>query len=85
MAIKIGQSFERTSRGAIDVTLTLTKTEMLAIDDNLMPDKYFTICQDDGQLYLYDKNATPSLETGKFSILDSGSEDYVENEILYIL
>ena len=73
MAIKVSQAFERTSREPIDVTLTLTKAQMLLVEDSMMPDKYFTVCQDDGKLYLYDKTATPSLETGKFSVFEGGS------------
>lgn len=72
MAINIGMAFKRTSAEPIDETLTLTKAQMLAVDDNLMPDKYFTVCQDDGKLYVYDKNATPDAETGKFSVASSG-------------
>ena len=66
MAINVSQSFHRTSANAVDDTLTLTKAQMLAVNDNLMPSKYLTICQDDGKLYVYDKSATPSVETGKF-------------------
>lgn len=72
MAINISQAFHRTSANPIDDTLALTKAEMLTVNDNLMPSKYLTVCQDDGQIYLYDKNATPSAETGKFSLLEAG-------------
>lgn len=70
--INVSQSFHRTSANAIDDTLTLTKAQMLAINDNLMPSKYLTICQEDGKIYLYDKAATPSVETGKFSVFEGG-------------
>ncbi len=72
MAINVSQSFHRTSANAVDDTLTLTKAEMLAVNDNLMPKYYFTICQDDGKLYLYNKNATPSATTGKFTEFSGG-------------
>lgn len=72
MAINISQAFHRTSAAAIDDTLTLTKAEMLTANDNLMPAKYLTVCQDDGKIYLYDKSATPSQETGKFSVFEGG-------------
>lgn len=72
MAIKIGQAFERTSANPIDLSLTLTKAQMLAVDDDLMPNRYFTVCQDDGKLYMYDKNATPNAQTGKYSIVSGG-------------
>ena len=73
MAIKVGQAFERTSAQPIDTTLTLTKTEMLNVNDNLMPSYYFTICQDDGKIYLYDKTAAASVVTGKFKKFEGGS------------
>lgn len=72
MAINISQAFHRTSANPIDDTLALTKAEMLTVNDNLMPSKYLTVCQDDGQIYLYDKNATPSAETGKFILFEAG-------------
>ena len=73
MSIKVGQAFERTSAQPIDVTLTLTKAQMLTVNDNLMPDYYFTICQDDGKIYLYDKTSSGSVTTGKFTEFSGGS------------
>lgn len=73
MAINVSQSFHRTSSNAVDDTLTLTKAEMLAVNDNLMPAKYLTVCQDDGFIYLYDKSATPNSTTGKFTKFEGGS------------
>ena len=70
--IPLGFGFDRSSPAPIDNSLTLTKAEMLAVDDSKMPEKYFTICLDDGKLYLYDKSATPSAETGKFKKLAEG-------------
>lgn len=72
MSIKVSQAFERTSSNPIDATMALTKAQMLTINDNLMPDKYLTVCQDDGDIYLYDKTATPSAETGKFTKFEGG-------------
>ncbi len=72
MAIKVSQAFERTSANPIDETIALTKAKMLTVNDNLMPDYYFTICQDDGNIYLYDKSATPSATTGKFTKFEGG-------------
>lgn len=71
--INVSQSFHRTSANAVDDTLTLTKAEMLAVNDNLMPSKYLTVCQDDGYIYLYDKSATPNGTTGKFTKFEGGS------------
>lgn len=83
MGIVISQGFTRRGDFAIDDTLTLTKAEMLAMDDDLMPDKYFTICQDDGKIYLYNKEGTPSATTGKFKLFEGsggtgGTSDYEE-------
>lgn len=72
MAINVSQAFKRTSANPIDETLTLTKAQMLAVNDNLMPNKYLTVCQDDGQIYLYDKSTTPSAQTGKFTKFEGG-------------
>ena len=71
--IEVGFGFARKSANPIDLTLTLTKEQMVNTQDSLMPDKYFTICQDDGAIYLYDKEATPTAETGKFTKFEGGS------------
>lgn len=79
MALNIGAPFKRGGAFPIDETLVLTKAEMLAINDNTMPDKYFCICSDDGKLYMYDKTATPSAETGKYKLYGGGgggTDDY---------
>lgn len=72
MSINVSQSFHRTSANAVDDTLTLTKAQMLAVDDNLMPSKYLTVCQDDGLIYLYNKANTVDSTTGKFRVFESG-------------
>lgn len=61
------QGFELKTREAIDNRLVLSKVEMLNINDNHMPEKYFAVCKDDGYLYIYNKNsALITSETGKF-------------------
>lgn len=72
MAINVSQAFHRTSANPVDDTLTLTKAQMLEVNDNLMPSKYLTVCQDDGYIYLYDKEATASQTTGKFTKFEGG-------------
>ena len=72
MAINVSQPFHRTSGNPVDETLALTKAQMLATDDNLMPSKYMTVCQDDGKLYLYDKSNTADPTTGKFRAFEGG-------------
>lgn len=73
MAIKVSQAFERTSANPIDVTLALTKAQMKTVNDNLMPPYYFTVCQDDGYIYLYSKTNTADTTTGKFRKFEGGS------------
>lgn len=70
--IEVGFSFVRKSRNPIDATLVLTKAQMVSINDDLMPEVYFAACLDDKKLYVYDKSATPSAETGKFKKLEGG-------------
>lgn len=72
MAINVSQAFHRTSANPVDESMALTKAQMLTVNDNLMPAYYFTICQDDGEIYLYDKTATPSSTTGKFTKFEGG-------------
>ena len=72
MAINVSQAFHRTSANPVDDTLTLTKAEMLTVNDNLMPAKYFTVCQDDGAIYLYDKTNEADPATGKFRKFEGG-------------
>lgn len=78
MAIKVSQAFERTSANPIDASLALTKAQMLTVNDNLMPAYYFTICQDDGFVYLYDKSATASPTTGKFTKFEGGGGSSIQ-------
>ena len=70
--IEIGFPFDVRSANPIDVRLLLTKAQMLAMNDNMMPENYLALCKDDGKLYLYDKDATPSAETGKFTEFAGG-------------
>lgn len=72
MGINVSQAFHRTSANPVDDTLTLTKAEMLTVNDNLMPSKYLTVCQDDGFIYLYDKSATSDPTTGKYKKFEGG-------------
>ena len=72
MAINVSQSFKRTSANPIDESIALSKAQMLTVDDNLQPSHYFTICQDDGAIYLYDKSNTVDFTTGKFRKFEGG-------------
>jgi hypothetical protein len=45
---------------------------MKTVNDNLMPSKYFTVGQDDGYVYLYDKSNTVDPDTGKYRKFEGG-------------
>ena len=82
MAINVSQAFHRTSANPVDDSMALTKAQMLTVNDNLMPSKYLTVCQDDGFIYLYDKTNEADEETGKFRKFDKGGiDDLSDTEI----
>lgn len=81
MAIRVSQSFKRTSAEPIDETMALTKAEMRAVDDNTMPTYYFTVCQEDGKFYVYDKSAEFDEVTGKFRELETGTSITIDDEL----
>lgn len=69
MSINVNTGFTVGAPVPIDQRQLLTKSEMLNIDDNVMPEYYFAVCKDDGALYIYDKNldiTKISEVTGKF-------------------
>lgn len=63
-----GTGFSIGSTDPIDDRLIKTKAEMLATNDDIMPDVYICLCKDDGQLYTYNKTNTANAETGKFKL-----------------
>lgn len=71
MAIELPQGLKITSKQPVDTRILLKKSAMLTVDENMMPSKYFTICMDDGKLYLYDKENSVDSETGKFRVLEA--------------
>lgn len=73
MALNITAPFKRGGAFPIDETLVLSKAEMLSINDNTMPDKYLTVCADDGQLYMYNKSNTIDAQTGRYRLYSGGS------------
>lgn len=76
--IKINAPFELGAAVPVDTRLTLSKAEMLTINDNVWPSKYLTVCSDDGAIYLYDKTNDMDAETGKFRILSTDLSAYLE-------
>ena len=71
MSIQVNDGFFVGSPVPIDTRLTLSLSQMLNMNDNLMPDVYMTVCTDDKMLYLYNKSATPNLISGKFTKLST--------------
>ena len=68
MAIKLPSGISVTSKQPIDVRILLSKDEMLNIEEARMPDKYFALCKDDGELYVYDSTNSIDSTTGKFRL-----------------
>jgi hypothetical protein len=66
MPINIPSAFNVGASVPIDTRLVLTKAQMKATNDNVMPSVYFTLCSDDNAFYLYSKNNTIDDTTGKF-------------------
>lgn len=75
--IKVPEGFNVRSASPIDTRFVLSKSEMRGMNDKLMPAKYFAICKEDGNFYLYDKTATASSLTGKFKLVESDLADRV--------
>lgn len=66
MALGIPQGFILTSNEPIDSRLVLTKAQMLGMIDAKMPDTYFAVCADDGELYIFQAENEKDNNTGKF-------------------
>lgn len=66
--IILPQGFNIASKEPIDARLVLTKEQMATVKDTLMPQVYFTICLDDGQLYIYNKSNPIDERTGKYRL-----------------
>ena len=79
--ITVIQGFKLAARDPIDARLLMTKEEMRNAKDNMMPDKYFTICKENGLLYIYDKSRTQeqigATDTGKFTVFNSSKIDAI--------
>ena len=70
-AININAGFELGSKQPLDSRQYLTKEQMLNINENIMPDAYFCICKNDGNIYTYNKDNEIDPETGKFRKVNS--------------
>ena len=82
MAVNFSSGFRITSNEAVDERIIKTKEEMRNMtpaDLARMPDKYFCMCVDDGQIYFYDKEGGLKPETGYFTAFDSTVADDIKN------
>ena len=71
--ISLPQGFKVGAAEAVDSRLTLSKAEMLATKDSLMPTVYLAVCKDDNAIYIYSKDNSIDPETGKFRVYEHGS------------
>ncbi len=71
--ISLPQGFKVGAAEAVDSRLTLSKAEMLATKDSLMPTVYLAVCKDDNAIYIYSKDNSIDPETGKFRVYENGS------------
>lgn len=53
----------------VDERFLMTKAEMLTVNEAKMPSVYFTLCIEDGNLYVYNKDNAVDAVTGKFRAL----------------
>lgn len=70
--INLPQGFKVGATEAVDSRLTLSKIEMLAIKDSLMPTVYLAVCKDDNAIYIYNKDNSVDPKTGKFRVYAGG-------------
>ena len=73
--INLPQGFKVGAAEAVDSRLILSKTEMLAIKDSLMPAVYLAVCKDDNAIYVYNKDNSVDPETGKFRVYAGGNSE----------
>ena len=82
MAVNFSSGFNITSNEAVDSRIIKTKLQMRSMspaDLARMPETYFCMCADDGQIYFYSVNNPVSEETGKFKAFDSTVADDIKN------
>ena len=75
--INLPQGFKVGAAEAVDSRLILSKTEMLAIKDSLMPAVYLAVCKDDNAIYVYNKDNSVDPETGKFRVYAGGNSEEI--------
>lgn len=70
--ISLPQGFRVGAPEAIDERFALSFAEMQSMNDNLMPQVYFTICKDDSNIYVYNKGNEVTEDLGKFRLYKAG-------------
>ena len=67
MGIKLSTNFDIGAPVPVDSKLVVsTKAGLTTINENIWPEGYLTICLEDKQLYIFNKNNDVDAETGKF-------------------
>ncbi len=83
MGIPLNLDFTMGVAKPIDSRFVMTKAQMLAANDAVMPPVYGCWCNDDGKFYIYNKSNTPNTETGKFVAQPDGlAMEYMESAVV---
>lgn len=77
--ISLPQGFRVGAPEAIDSRFALTLEEMRTMKDTMMPQVYFTICKDDSNIYVYNKENEIDEENGKFRLYSAGNGEVSES------
>lgn len=81
--IQLATGFEVLTNLPIDSRTLMTKEEMLNINENIFPEYFLTQCVDDeGKLYIYNRNGVSNPTTGKFTALADSFGDSLQKEVL---
>lgn len=75
MAISFPSGFSVTGKEAIDTRIVMTKEEMLNAKKARMPEVYFAICKDDGNIYVYNEANEPDEEFGRFRLYAADTDE----------
>lgn len=67
--LNLENGFSINSAAPIDARFLMTKSEMVNVNEVIMPPTYFTLCVEDGNLYVYNVSNTADSLTGKFRAL----------------
>lgn len=72
MGFLVTAPFERGGAFPIDDAFVKTFEQMRSTNDAVMPQVYFCICSEDGQIYTYNKADIVDEITGKYRLLETG-------------